>query len=62
MDFIVDLPLSKGYDSLFIVIDQLSKAMILAPCNKTITADKMAQLYIEHMWRQTGLPKQVISD
>ena len=62
MDFIVDLPLSKGYDSLFVVVDRLSKATILAPCNKTITADEMAQLYIEHVWRRTGLPKQVISD
>ena len=62
MDFIVDLPLSKGYDSLFVVVDRLSKATILAPCNKTITADETAQLYIEHVWRRTGLPKQVISD
>ena len=62
MDFIVDLPLSKGYDLLFVVVDRLSKATILAPCNKTITADETAQLYIEHMWRRTGLPKQVISD
>ena len=62
MDFIVDLPWSKGYNSLFVVVDRLSKATILAPCNKTITADETAQLYIEHVWRQTGLPKQVISD
>jgi hypothetical protein len=62
MDFIVDLPLSKGYDSLFVVVDRLSKATILAPCNKTITTDETAQLYIEHVWRRTGLPKQVISD
>ena len=62
MDFIMDLPLSKGYDSLFVVVNQLSDATVLAPCNKTITANEMAQLYIDHVWKRTGLPKQVISD
>jgi hypothetical protein len=62
MDFIVDLPLSKGYDSLFVVVDRLSKATILSPCNKTITAEETSQLYLSNVWKQTGLPHQVISD
>ena len=62
MDFITDLPQSKGFDSLFVVVDRLSKATILAPCNKTITAEGTAQLYLDHIWRRTGLPHQVISD
>ena len=62
MDFVVDLPLSKGYDSLFVVVDRLSKATILAPCNKTITAEETPQLYLSHVWKRTGLPQQVISD
>ena len=62
MDFIMDLPMSKGYDSLLVVVDRLSKAIILAPCNKTITAEETSQLYIDHIWKCTGLPKKVISD
>jgi transposase InsO family protein len=62
MDFITDLPTSKGYDSLFVVVDRLSKAVIVAPCNKTITAEGTAQLYLDQVWRRTGLPQQVISD
>jgi transposase InsO family protein len=62
MDFITDLPLSKGFDSLFVVVDRLSKAVVLAPCNKTITAEETAKLYMTHVWRRTGLPRQVISD
>ena len=62
MDFITDLPTSKGYDSLLVVVDRLSKATILAPCNKTITAKETSQLYIDHIWKRTGLPKKVISD
>jgi transposase InsO family protein len=62
MDFITDLPLSKGYDSLFVVVDHLSKATILSPCNKTITAEETSHLYLDNVWRRTGLPCQVISD
>jgi hypothetical protein len=62
MDFITDLPLSKGYNSLFIVVDCLSKATILSPCNKTITAEETSHLYLDNVWRCTGLPRQVISD
>src|SRR5580704_9556375 len=62
MDFITDLPISQGYDSLFVVVDRLSKATIVTPCNKTITAEETANLYMENVWRRTGLPCQVISD
>ena len=62
MDFITDLPVSQGFDSLFIVVDHLSKATIIVPCNKTITAKETAKLYMNHVWRRTGLPQQVISD
>ena len=62
MDFITDLPLSQGYDSLFVVVDRLSKAVVLSPCNKTITAEGTSQLYMDNVWRRTGLPRQVISD
>ena len=62
MDFITDLPMSKGYDSLLVVVDRLSKAVILAPCNKTVTAEETSQLYIDHIWKCTGLPKKVIYD
>jgi hypothetical protein len=50
MDFITNLPLSKGYDSLFVVVDRLSKVVVVAPCNKTITAVETAKLYMDHVW------------
>jgi hypothetical protein len=62
MDFITDLPVSQGYDSLFVVVDRLSKATIVTSCNKTITAEETANLYMENVWQRTGLPHQVISD
>ncbi len=62
MDFITNLPMSLGYDALFVVIDCFSKATIISPCNKTITADETAKLYLENTWQRTGLLRQVISD
>ena len=57
MDFITDLLISNGFDSIFIVVDQgLSKGVILMPCNRTITAKETAKLYINNVFIQYGLP------
>jgi hypothetical protein len=63
MDFITDLPISNGFDSIFIVVNQgLSKGVILCPCNKTIDAEGTIKLYIDNIFIQYGLPDVIISD
>jgi hypothetical protein len=63
MDFITDLPISNGFDSIFIVVDQgLSKGVIICPCNKTIDAEGTIKLYIDNVFIQYGLPDVIISD
>ena len=62
MDFIMDLPTSKGYDSMLMVINQHSKAIILSPCNKTITAEQTSQLLLDNIWKCTGFPEAIISN
>ena len=63
MDFIVKLPLSNGYDSILTITDHdCSKAVILIPCKETITAEGVAKLYLEHMFKCVGLPKVFIHD
>ena len=57
MDFIVKLPLLDGYDSVLTVMDHdCTKAVILIPCNETITAEGVAKLYLEHVFKRMGLP------
>ena len=52
MDFIMDLPLSDGFDSIFVMVDQgLSKGVILIPCNKTVTALQTANLLIREVFK-----------
>ena len=62
MDFITDLPVSQWFNLLFMVVGHLSKATIITPCNKTITAKETSKLYMENVWRRIRLPDQVISD
>jgi len=62
MDFIVDLPVSQGYDSILMVVDRHSKAIILSPCHKTIMAEQTSQLLVDNIWKRTGVPKAIISD
>jgi hypothetical protein len=43
-------------------MDHFSKAIVLTPCRKTITAEQTSQLYLDNVWQRTGLPQHVISD
>ena len=63
MDFIVKLPLSDSYDSVLTVTDNdCTKAVILVPCHKTIMAEGVTKLYLEHVIKCVGLPKVLIHD
>ena len=61
-DFITDLPLSNGFDSILTVVDHFSKETEFIPCNKTATALDTAKLYLFHVWKDHGLPHTIVSD
>ena len=52
IDFITDLPLSKGFDFVIVVVDHgLSKRVILTPCQKKgLRASYMAHLYVDNIY------------
>jgi hypothetical protein len=62
MDFITDLSPINNYNSMFMVVDRFSKAIIVSPCRKNIIAEQTSKLYLKQVWWRTGQPKQVISD
>ena len=63
MDLIADLPVQKGQDSILVIVDQgLTKGIILVPCSKTITAEEVAQLLLDNLYKRFGLPDKIISD
>jgi len=62
MDFITDLPLSHGFDTLLVVVDRLSKQAHFVPTVKTLDAAGLAQLYIASIFKLHGLPSSIVSD
>jgi hypothetical protein len=62
MDFIVDLPLSNGFDAMFVVKDRLSKMAHFIPTYKTATAEDTADLFIREIFRLHGAPQAIVSD
>ena len=63
MDFIVGLPRTqKGYDSIWVVVDRLTKSAHFLPVNTIYRAKKYAQLYISRILYLHGVPKTIISD
>ena len=62
MDF-KEMPKDKhGFDSVFVVIDRLSKEPITTPCHKTATAEDMARMFITNVYRHKGAPETIVSD
>ena len=62
MDF-KSMPRDKQeFDIIFVVIDRLSKQVISTPCQKTVTAEGIACLYINRIYRYFGLLETIVSD
>ena len=62
IDFIVELPESHGYDAVMNVVDSMSKMSHFIPTHTTITAFGAAHLFLTHVWKLHGLPRQVVSN
>ncbi|KAF1334826.1 putative retroelement, partial [Globisporangium splendens] len=62
MDFVVGLPVAKGFDAIMTVVDKLPKRPKYAPTHTTAVAEKAAPLYVETVELEHGLPKIIISD
>ena len=62
-DFVTDLPESKGYNSINVVVNQgLSKGIIIIPCKKTITAEETTTLFQNNVFNRHSLPTKIVSD
>jgi hypothetical protein len=62
IDLIRPLVPSKGKDMILVIVDRFSKKAYFLPCNTTITSQGVANLYRDHIFKEHGLPKKVISD
>jgi hypothetical protein len=63
MDWITDLPMTpKGHDSIMVVVDKLTKFVVLIPCTKEIDAQGVAALLEERVLQYFGQPRKIVSD
>ena len=63
MDFIVGLPkTSKGYDSIWVIVDRLTKSAHFLPVKTIYRAQHYAELYISRILSLHGVPRTIISD
>jgi hypothetical protein len=63
MDFIVGLPrTAAGFDSIWVIVDRLTKSAHFIPVKTTYTAEKLAWIYHKEVVRLHGVPRSIISD
>jgi hypothetical protein len=63
MDFIVGLPRTRtGYDSIWLVVDRLTKAAHFIPVKTTYNNAVLAELYMAQIVCLHGVPKKIVSD
>jgi hypothetical protein len=62
MDFIVKLPPSHGYDSIWVVCDRMTRAAHFVPIRETIDAPELSRLYLDRIFRHHGFPQAIVSD
>ena len=61
MDLITHLPKSpNGNDSIFVVVDRLTKYVHCIACRENIESKQLAQLFFEQVVRLHGLPTVII--
>ena len=63
MDFIVGLPRTqKGNDSIWVIVDRLTKSAHFVPMKTIYHTPQLAELYVQHILRLHGAPLSILSD
>jgi len=62
MDFIVHLPMSNGYNAIFVVVDRLSKHANFIPTSTGLSAEEFGVLFVKKVVSKFGIPENIICD
>ncbi|KAI3730127.1 hypothetical protein L6452_18803 [Arctium lappa] len=63
MDFVTKLPKAlRGNDTIWIIVDRLTKSAHFLAMRETLPMDKLAKLYIDKVVSRHGIPLSIVSD
>jgi hypothetical protein len=62
MDFIVGLPRTSEYDSIWVIVDRQTKVAHFIPVKTMYSGVKLAELYMARIVCLHGVPKKIVSD
>ncbi|KAJ9565224.1 hypothetical protein OSB04_001190 [Centaurea solstitialis] len=63
MDFVTKLPRTlRGHDTIWVIVDRLTKSAHFLEMRETLLMDKLAKLYIKEIVRRHGVPLSIVSD
>ena len=63
VDLVVKLPTTpRGYDSIVVYVDRLTKMAHLVPTTESLTAHQFADLTMHNVVRLHGMPEEMVSD
>ncbi|GJZ05517.1 putative reverse transcriptase domain-containing protein [Tanacetum coccineum] len=63
MDFVTKLPKSsQGYDTIWVIVDRLTKSAIFIPMRETDPLKKLARMYLKEVVTRHGIPVSIICD
>jgi hypothetical protein len=63
MDFVTKLPRTKkGHDSIWVIVDRLTKSAHFLPMREDFNMERLALLYINEIVMRHGVPISIISD
>ncbi|GKF09441.1 putative reverse transcriptase domain-containing protein [Tanacetum coccineum] len=63
MDFVTKLPRTqKGNDTIWVIVDRITKSAHFLPMRETDPMDKLARLYLKEVVTRHGIPVSIICD
>ncbi|GJV22413.1 putative reverse transcriptase domain-containing protein [Tanacetum coccineum] len=63
MDFVMKLPKSsQGYDTIWVIVDRLTKSVNFVAMRETDPMDKLARMYLKDVVSRHGIPLLIICD
>ncbi|GJT44720.1 putative reverse transcriptase domain-containing protein [Tanacetum coccineum] len=63
MDFVTKLSKSsQGHNTIWVIVDRLTKSVIFTPMRETDSTEKLARMYIKEVVTRHGIPVSIICD